>query len=448
MQVKAQKNIIKNRGVILKKLAVLIITAALLLTGCTDGKAPQKEEITLFHATDMHYLSRQLTDNSDYFVEIIKSGDGKMTQYSEEISEAFVEDVIAQKPDAVLIGGDITFNCEKLSHEDFILKLRRIEQAGIDVLAIPGNHDVEYPFSRGYEGDSSYKTDYTTEADFLEYYKDFGPDIAYTVSPDGFSYIAQLGKNIYVAAIYTPQSFLSGASCIEDETLAWLDSELAKLKTEDVVVALTHQNLVNHYPDNGFSYQYTIINNEQLIEVYDKYGVDVNLSGHIHLQHIAETESGIADIATGSMTMRNCHYGVLNVSTGGLTYNVQEIDVDGWAEENGVTDENLLDFYNFRHDFYFESAYPKAVESLSGTKLSAEEIDALATMWAEFNVNYFAGTLDIYYPIMQQSEGYRIWKENDFDDNWFFSYIETAASGKTSERTQLSWERCFSAAVS
>ena len=211
----------------MKKLAVLFITAALLLTGCAGDKAPQKEEVTLFHATDMHYLSRQLTDNSDYFVEIIKSGDGKMTQYSEEISEAFVTEVIAQKPDEVLIGGDITFNCEKLSHEDFILKLRRIEEAGIDVLAIPGNHDVEYPFSRGYEGESSYKTDYTTEADFLEYYKDFGPDIAYTVSPDGLSYIAKLGKDIYVAVVYTPQSFMSGVTGIEAETLAW--HSLAKI---------------------------------------------------------------------------------------------------------------------------------------------------------------------------------------------------------------------------
>ncbi|MBP1552876.1 MAG: metallophosphoesterase, partial [Oscillospiraceae bacterium] len=133
----------------MKKLAVLIITAAVMLTACGQNKADKKQEVTLFHATDMHYLSQQLTDNNEYFLEIIKAGDGKMTQYCEQICEAFTETVIEQKPDAVLISGDITFNCEKLSHEDFILKLRRIEQAGVDVIAIPGNHDMEYPFSRG-----------------------------------------------------------------------------------------------------------------------------------------------------------------------------------------------------------------------------------------------------------------------------------------------------------
>ena len=199
----------------MKKIIAVLLAAALLMSGCSSASNNNKEEVTLFHATDMHYLSQQLTDNSEYFVEMVKAGDGKMTQYCEQISEAFVDAVIEQKPDAVLIGGDISFNCEKLSHEDFILKLERIEKAGVDVIAIPGNHDVEYPFSRGYESGSSYKADYTTNADFLEYYKNFGPDIAYTVSPDGFSYIVQLGKDIYVAAIYTPQSFLTGGTLCE-----------------------------------------------------------------------------------------------------------------------------------------------------------------------------------------------------------------------------------------
>lgn len=430
----------------MKKLAVFLIAVMFLLTACHKDSRHNKTEATLFHATDMHYLSQQLTDNSEYFVEIIKSGDGKMTQYCEEISEAFVSDVIAQKPDAVLIGGDISFNCEVLSHEDFILKLRRIEDAGIDVIAIPGNHDVEYPFSRGYEGKSSYKTDYTSEDKFLELYKDFGPDIAYTVSPDGFSYIVQLGKDIYVAAVYTPQSFLSGIPFAEEETLSWLDTELAKLDSSAKIVALTHQNIVNHYPNDAFSAEYTISNSKELVEIYEKYGVDVNLSGHIHLQHIAETYGGVADIATSSMTMCNCHYGVVNITPDKMFYNVQEIGVEKWAQKNGVIDENLLDFTDFRRDFYFETAYPKAVASLESKKFTAEEIHALATLWAEFNVNYFAGTLDIYYPKILESEGYKVWQSKGLDDNWSFKYIETAANDETVGKTQLSWEKSFDTA--
>ncbi|MBQ7817019.1 MAG: metallophosphoesterase [Oscillospiraceae bacterium] len=424
----------------MKKLISVLLMSALLLTACASDPKDDKTEVTLFHATDMHYLSQQLTDNSAAFVNMLLEGDGKMTHYSEEICDAFVENVINQKPDAVLIGGDITFNCEKLSHEDFILKLKKIEDAGIDVLAIPGNHDVEYPFSRGYEGEYSYKTDYTTEADFVEYYKEFGPDIAYTKSPDGLSYIAKLGKDIYVAAIYTPQSFMSGATGAEEEMLAWLDTELAKLDKNAKIVALTHQNIVNHYDDEEFSLQYTIVNNEELIEIYDKYGVDVNLSGHIHLQSIAYTPSGIADIATSSMTIRECQYGVVRVTPEKMFYNVQKIDVQGWAEANGIDDEALLEFDKYNDGFYFTSAYAKAMSSLEQAKLTPEERDALAVLWANFNVNYFAGTLNEYYPQMLESEGYKVWQEKGLDDNWSFNYILKACDENKINNPQTNLE--------
>lgn len=427
----------------MKKFFALCLTAALLLTACAADPKDEKTEVTLFHATDMHYLSQQLTDNSDAFVQMLLEGDGKMTHYSEEICNAFVEDVINQKPDAVLISGDITFNGEKLSHQDFVLKLKKIEEAGIDVLAIPGNHDVEYPFSRGYEGDYSYKTDYTTEADFAEYYKDFGPDIAYTKSPDGLSYIAKLGKDIYVAAIYTPQSFLSGAIAAEEETLSWLDTELGKLDENAKVVTLTHQNIVNHYPDEAFSMKYTITNNEELVEIYDRHNVALNLSGHIHLQSIAQTQSGITDIATSSLTIRECQYGVLRITPEKMLYNTAKTDVQGWAAANGIADENFAEFDRFNDDFYFTSAYAKAAASLEEEKLTAEEKDVLAALWANFNVHYFAGTLNEFYPQMLESDGYKLLQEKGLEENWSFGYILKACEENKINNPQTSWEKTF-----
>ena len=110
----------------MKKLLALIVCAVLLLTACSTDTKADKTEITVFHATDMHYISQQLTDNSDAFVQMILDGDGKMTHLCEQITDAFVEEVIGSKPDALLISGDITFNGAKLSHEDFILKLQDI----------------------------------------------------------------------------------------------------------------------------------------------------------------------------------------------------------------------------------------------------------------------------------------------------------------------------------
>lgn len=421
----------------MKKLFI-VLSVVMLLTGCSAEKRTEKTEVTLFHATDMHYLSQQLTDNSEYFVEMIKAGDGKLTHYSEQISDAFVETVIEQKPDAVLIGGDISFNCEKLSHEDFIKKLQRIEKAGVDVLVIPGNHDVEYPFSRGYEGNTSYKTDYTTEADFVEYYKEFGPDIAYTVSPDGLSYIAQLGKDIYVAAVYTPQSFLTGVATAEEETLLWLEQELAKLPQEAKIISLTHQNIVDQYPDKDFCLEYTVYNSDRLTEIFEKYGVDANLSGHIHVQHIEYTDGGIPDIATASMSLLNCQYGVVIANEEKITYYSTGIKVADWAEKNGITDENLLNFSQYSKQFYIESAYAKAYSGLEELKISEEEKEKMAMMWAEFNTHYFMGTANEFYPQMLESEGYKIWQEKQ-PDSRSFTYMLKAFDENTLNNRQNFW---------
>ena len=69
----------------MKKLLALLLAGALCLTACGADPKEEKTEITLFHATDMHYLSQQLTDNSDAFVQMLLDGDGKMTHLCEEI---------------------------------------------------------------------------------------------------------------------------------------------------------------------------------------------------------------------------------------------------------------------------------------------------------------------------------------------------------------------------
>ena len=68
------------------------------------------------------------------------NGDGKMSEYSQQILDALVEKVIAEQPDVFLLSGDITFNGEKQSLLDVQTALEKIEDAGVPVCVIPGNH--------------------------------------------------------------------------------------------------------------------------------------------------------------------------------------------------------------------------------------------------------------------------------------------------------------------
>ena len=139
---------------------------ALVFTGCTTQKEFRKqepvksayaaqtgEELILYIATDLHYLSPSLTNHKEAFKTFVESGDGKQLDYIEEILEAFIYQVKEVSPDALIISGDLTNNGEKESHLALAKKLKEIEEGGTKVYVIPGNHDISNPWARRFEGD-------------------------------------------------------------------------------------------------------------------------------------------------------------------------------------------------------------------------------------------------------------------------------------------------------
>ena len=401
-----------------KLIALLVIVLMLVMVSCGE-KTLKKEEITIFHATDMHYLSQRLTENSPAFVEMIQGGDGKMVHYIDYIMDAFVSDVIENKPDYLVISGDMTFNGEKYSHEDLAKKLRTIEKNGVQVLVIPGNHDVDYPFCFGYGQTHSYPAERMTDRDFETVYSDFGLKQAYTRDKNSFSYMYRLTDKITLIALDTNRG--GGNGVVGQETLLWLEKELEKADRDTVFISVTHQNLLSHFGDEMFSNSYTILNNIPLIELFDQYNVKLNLSGHIHTQHIY-SENGITDIATESLAVLPCNYGVVNINTDKIAYSTQSVNVEKWAEDNNITDNNILDFNNYSKEFYMKSQSMLCMSALEDYLYPEEEKKLLADFFAELNVYYFSGTVDEYHNHLTETAGYKKWLEKG-KDLWHYQYI-------------------------
>ena len=60
----------------------------------TESAVPEEPEgLKLIIATDIHYLASELTDRGSGFVHSMEHGDGKVTNYIWEITDAFVEEV-------------------------------------------------------------------------------------------------------------------------------------------------------------------------------------------------------------------------------------------------------------------------------------------------------------------------------------------------------------------
>lgn len=376
-----------------KAVLFLALTLVLALSGlglyalAAPKKGDAMPETTLIVATDPHYIAPSLTDHGEYFENMIHRSDGKVMEYIEELTDAFLDEVIDAAPDALILSGDLTFNGARESHEALAEKLRAVTDAGIPVLVIPGNHDLDRADAARFSGGGFTRVPSVNAAEFADIYRGFG--FAQAIAADGasLSYMAEISPALRVLMldVNTADSY----NRVKPETLAWVEEQLRDAADAGAkVIAVSHQNVYRH---NRVIYSgYVIENADELLALYGKYGVPVNLSGHLHCQHIVRG-TGFAEIATSSLAVNPCQYGVLTLDGRTITYGTKPVDVSAWAAVNACADPALLDFASYARDFFLHSGR---------TVIDASDPDAaeLTRFFAELNLDYFAGRLDLVDP--------------------------------------------------
>ena len=368
--------------------AILLLLALSLLMPLT-ALSETADPVTLFVATDLHYLAPALTDHGPCFERSITLGDGKVMAYSEELVEAFVTQVIDRHPDALILSGDLSFNGERASHEALAGKHARVEAAGIPVLVIPGNHDLNSRNAVRFVAESYERVDSVTAEDFRAIYQPFGYDGALSRDSSSLSYVAGVSEDLRILMVDVNTSDLPGAA--GPQTLAWIEEQLAQARQDGCrVIAVSHQNLINHSDllTSGFN----IVNANVLRMRYADAPVLCNLSGHIHMQHMSVTNAGIWDIATSSLAVAPNQYGVLTVSERGLSYRTEMVEVSAWAASKGLSDPNLLDFSDYSEDFFKTNARRQALAVIAQDECPEQ----LADFFANINAAYFAGRMDTF----------------------------------------------------
>lgn len=142
-------------------------------------------------ATDVHYFAKELTDFGQAYQTMAEQGDGKLALYVWEITDAFLDEMVERKPQTLILSGDLTLEGERGSHEALASKLERVKEAGIQVLVIPGNHDINNPKAAAYKGSDAIPVVQTTPDDFREIYGEFGYQDAISCDPNSLSYMAE-----------------------------------------------------------------------------------------------------------------------------------------------------------------------------------------------------------------------------------------------------------------
>ena len=353
-----------------------------------------EETLNIMVATDLHYLSKSINDGGEAFCNVMSKGDGKVMTYIEEIVDAFVLEVIKRKPDALLLLGDLTFNSERISHIELAAKLERVVYAGVPVYLIPGNHDINHERCMGFHGSEVYKVESVSAKEFQEIYHNCGYDRAEYFDKSSASYVAKLSDSLYVIMLDTnsySQNYLG------EQALIWLENVLKEISKPDVhILGVSHQNLLEH--NFMFTEGFMIKNAQKIEELYKKYNVKLNLSGHMHIQHIEDR--GVAEIVTSSLAVAPNHFANILYDGKSFKYLTQSLEVeavDGFKsisrhEFDGVGERQLVRLFK-THGF---------------EDISESDIEKMGKAFVKMNEKYFAGEI---FDVDEFEEGIRLWEE-------------------------------------
>lgn len=367
------------------RIFITLLAMLAALSGAAYAQGSDTHKIII--ASDTHFISPSLTDHGEYFMNMVIGGDGKLVMYCDELMDAFIEQVIAAKPDCLVLSGDVTFNGARQSHIDLAKKLRLVYDTGIPVYIMPGNHDIDYGAAASFHGNEYTLVDSVTQKEFEAIHRDFGFAQAVSRDPYSLSYMVDPIPGVRILMLDT--NVPSATGTVTGSTFVWLEEALARAQADGVkVIAVTHQNLYAHSSllSNGF----VITNAAKLLKLYEQYGVSINFSGHMHMQHSMHTQDGgVPEIASSALSVAPCQYGVITVTGDRAQYHTEIVDVAAWAKANGKTDENLLNFAAFAESF-FKGASPLHPEKT----YASDEERARSELIADINFSYFSGRMD------------------------------------------------------
>lgn len=158
-------------------LTICIVSLFGTILGSVEAESVKESEIEIAHITDLHYYSYSSCYHADPSQEGYKDTDyykdmQTATQMKYESTALFAETlqgILREKPDYLLVSGDITSNGELKGHYDVANALRWLQNSirasgkpNFQVLVVPGNHDL-------YNSRASYYVDNDCTLNGVEY---------------------------------------------------------------------------------------------------------------------------------------------------------------------------------------------------------------------------------------------------------------------------------------
>ena len=263
-----------------------------VLLGFMDQIRAEEKKIVVL--SDVHVMAKSLEGTE--FWNTTVNNTRKIAECSQPLFDQLVDTLKQQKPDLVLITGDLTEGGQLASHEYVKEKLNELRAAGLKIFVIPGNHDL------------------TGTVDFGEFYKDFGYSDA--TAQEGLSYVAEPFAGLTLLGI---NSGTDGKLSEETLNFAVTQARAATEKGNHTICMMHHALLPHICHANVLVPSSNVADWENVREQLACAGIRVVLSGHFHVSDIAmdltnDLSRTIYDISTGSIVSYPSDYRVLTYS--------------------------------------------------------------------------------------------------------------------------------------
>lgn len=282
--------------------------------------------------SDVHYMSPSLLKNgaaNGAAFQAYLAADPKLLEYSDPILRKVISQLKREKPDIVLIPGDLTKDGEKVCHEAVAGMLQQLTDCGIKVFVIPGNHDINNPEARMYNGDNESKAPTIQASDFPKIYGNFGYKKAIYRDPNSLTYISQPYKGLWILGIddckyYDNTNLAIVSGVIKPETMTWILGKMEEARQKNItVLSMMHHGIVEHYKgeqqlDYGYVTDNYIEDGPRLMAA----GLKIMFTGHYHANDItmlgSEGSDVLYDIETGSLVTPPSPYRIITLTNNGL----------------------------------------------------------------------------------------------------------------------------------
>lgn len=322
-----------HNGSRLLSLLLAVVLVFTLTVPALAAEKPQDMNLRIAVMSDLHYLSPDMIADTEDFEHAFNS-DRKLLKESSAILHEMFEQVRADKPDILLVSGDLTKDGEQECHAALAKQLQQLQQdvPGLKIYVINGNHDIRNYNAKNFNtADGKAVPATRTEPEDFKRIYDFvysDPTVIATFTPaegnkaGGLSYVARPVEGLTVIAMdtcrYSSDNTSNGddehetSGAISADLEKWVIEQTAAAKARgDLVIGLEHHGLVPHFDVEPTILPMYLVNGyERIAQEYADAGMSAVFTGHMHAVDIAAmtTKAGntFYDIDTGSALTYPC----------------------------------------------------------------------------------------------------------------------------------------------